>query len=187
MKHFFGFLRDQPFWADLGLFMLVATHFAMTTLGYLPNVWAAIADPSNQQAAQTLYLAWLQPAATVAGFAGVVVVFGLTASSDRFKTFRANAGRSLRRTWVSSSLSGFEAVALAVAAPMVSIAGLLNVAPFLFELALLLFLHGALRLIWILSGLIGIVGADDIKATGEKQPYPLDRLPYKNGVDRRAG
>jgi len=186
VKHVIGFLRDQPFWVDLGLVVLVGAHFAATTLGYLPNVWAALADPSKQGAAQALYLAWLQPAAIVAGFAGVVVIFGLTASSDRFKTFRATAGRSLRRTWVSSSLSGFEAVALAVAAAMVSIAGLANLAPFLFELALLLLLHGALRLIWILAGLIGIVRADDIKATDEKRTYKLDRLPYK-GDDRKVG
>lgn len=180
-----GFLRGQPFWIDGGILILVALHFIATLLGWTPNVWRALSEPSAQSQAQAIYLGVLQPAAIVAGFAGVVVVFGLTASSDRFKRFRAQAGRSLRRTWVSSSLSGFEAVALAVVAALLSVSGLMLVAPFAFEASLLLLLHGSIRLVWILSQMIGIVRADDVTATEKATEFKLSSLP--NNEDKKAG
>lgn len=175
-----GFLRGQPFWIDGTIVVLVAVHFAATWLDWIPNVWVAFRDATNQAAAQAIYLGTLGPAAIVAGFAGVVVVFGLTAPSDRFKAFRANAGRSLRRTWVASTLSGFEAVALSLGAAMLSVAGLTLLAPFAFEASCLLLLHGALRLIWILAQMIGIVRADDIVSTDKSKTVKLQSLPRRD-------
>lgn len=177
MERFKGFLRGQPYWIDVGILAIVVLHFVGTWLGWLPNVWAALSDPANQEQAQAIYLGMLGPAAIVAGFAGVVVVFGITASSDRFKQFRAKAGRSLRRTWVASSLSGFGAVALAIAAALLSVSGLMLEAAFAFEASLLLLLHGAARLVWILSQMIGIVRADDIVDTDKANTFKLASLP----------
>lgn len=177
MERLKGFLRGQPFWVDGLLVGLVAAHFVATWYEWIPNVWAALSEPSAQQSAQEIYLGMLGPAAIVAGFAGVVVVFGITASSDRFKRFRAQAGGALRRTWVSSSLSGFEAVGFAVAAALLSVSGLLMAAPFAFEASLLLLLHGAIRLIWILAQMIGIVRADDVVSTDEANSFKLASLP----------
>jgi len=179
-----GFLRGQPFWIDGGIVALVGVHLYATWREWIPNVWEALSEPANQSQAQAIYLGMLGPAAIVAGFAGVVVVFGITASSERFKRFRAQAGRSLRRTWVSSSLSGFEAVALAVAAALLSVSGLTFIAPFAFEASLLLLLHGSIRLVWILSQMIGIVRADDVVATDEANTFKLSSLP---GNKKKAG
>lgn len=175
-----GFLRGQPFWIDAAILFLVTVHFVATWLDRVPNVWVAFREPSNQGAAQAIYLGTLGPAAIVAGFAGVVVVFGLTASSERFKAFRASAGKSLRRTWVASTLSGFEAVALSLGAAMLSVAGLTLIAPFAFEASCLLMLHGSLRLLWILSQMIGIVRADDVVATDKSKTVKLSSLPRRS-------
>jgi hypothetical protein len=183
MERLKGFLRGQPFWIDIGIVVLVGVHFVASWLEWVPNVWTALSDPANQEAARSIYLGMLGPAAIVAGFAGVVVVFGLTATSDRFRTFRANAGNSLRRTWVSSSLSGFEAVALSVAAALLSVAGLPLLAAYVFEASLLLLLHGSLRLVWILAQMIGVVRADDVVSTDRAKTYRIDRLP----PNRKAG
>ncbi|MCU1584345.1 MAG: preprotein translocase subunit SecD [Microbacteriaceae bacterium] len=178
MKRIGRFLREQPFYVDLALLALVAVHFWATQMGRIPNVWGGLAV-SSQGPVQSLYLALLGPAAIVAGFAGVVVVFGLTATSARFQAFRASAGTSLTRTWVASTLAGFEAVVLLVAATVCSIASSAWLAPWLFELALLVMAHGAARLIWILSQLIRIVRADDIKSTDDANVYPVSDLPFR--------
>lgn len=177
MERLKGFLRGQPFWLDGAIVVVVAAHFLVSWLDLIPNVWTALSDPANQDAARSIYLGMLGPAAIVAGFAGVVVVFGLTAASDRFRAFRANAGKSLRRTWVSSSLSGFAAVALSVAAALFSVAGLPLLAAYIFEASLVLLLHGSVRLLWILSQMIGIVRADDVTQTDKSKTFRLDRLP----------
>jgi len=183
MERLKGFLRGQPFWIDGGIVVLVGLHFVASWLDRIPNVWAALSDPKQQEAARAIYLGMLGPAAIVAGFAGVVVVFGLTAGSERFRMFRANAGDSLRRTWVSSSLSGFEAVGLSVAAALLSVSGLPLLAAYVFEASLLILLHGSLRLVWILAQMIGIVRADDVVATDKGKTYRIDRLP----PNRKAG
>ncbi len=176
MERLKGFLRGQPYWVDGGIIALVALHFYATFAEWIPNIWEALTDGARQSQAQAIYLGILGPAAIVAGFAGVVVVFGITASSERFRRFRAQAGRSLRRTWVSSSLSGFEAVALSVTAALLSVSGLLLAAPFAFEASLLLLLHGSIRLVWILSQMIGIVRADDVVATDKSNTFKLSNL-----------
>lgn len=182
MRWMRGVLRGQPFWIDGFAIVLVGLHFVATWRGWTPNVWAALSEPTAQSAAQAIYLGMLGPAAIVAGFAGVVVVFGITASSERFRKFRAKAGKSLRRTWVSSSLSGFEAVGFSVAAALLSVSGLTLLASFAFEASLLLLIHGTLRLIWILAQMIGIVRADDVVATDQASSFKLSSLPGNKKV-----
>jgi hypothetical protein len=179
MERLRSFLRGHPFWIDGAIVVLVTAHLFATWHKLIPNVWTALSEPANQTAAQAIYLALLGPAAIVAGFAGVVVVFGVTASSDRFKRFRAQAGSSLRKTWVSSSLSGFVAVAFALSAAILSVSGLTLPAPFAFEAGALILAHGAIRLLWILSQMIGVVRADDIVATDQANTFKLSNLPQR--------
>ena len=49
-------------------------------------------------------------------------------------------------------------------------------APFLFELAVVLLVHGALRLIWLLSELVRIVAADDKLVTEIERVVPLSQI-----------
>lgn len=178
------FARDQPFRLDAGLLALVVVHGLATQFRLIPNLWEGLAFADPQTDVQALYLGVLGAAAIVAGFAGVVVVFGLSAQSPRFQTFRATAGKTLARIWVASTLSGFEAVALCVAATVASLAGFGWLGPWLFELSLLFLLHGTVRLVWILRHLIKIVSADDIKAHVKSQQRPVAQLPFakKNGT-----
>ena len=89
MKQVKAFVSDQPFKVDLLLFCLTILHLGLTHAGFVPNVWTGLLG-SDQGPTQALYLGVLQPAAVVAGFAGVVVIFGLTSNTERF---RANSSR----------------------------------------------------------------------------------------------
>jgi len=183
MRRLRAFVREQPFWVDLIALALVGVHATLTALGWLPNVWAVLEGSKRVEGAQALYLGMLGPAAIVAGFAGVVVVFGLSAGSTRFSEFRAKAGQSLKRTWVASTLAGFEAAGLCTAATVINwIDEIQWLAPFAFELALWLLLHGSGRLVWILSEMIGITRADDVKATDEAKVYPVSHLPFRRNA-----
>ncbi|MDY7542586.1 MULTISPECIES: hypothetical protein [unclassified Cryobacterium] len=174
-----AFIRDQPFWVELALAAFVSVHFFLTVLNWIPNIGLGLINNADQGQVQALYLALLGPAAIVAGFAGVVVVFGLSASSPRFEKFRADAGPALPRTWVASTLSGFEAGAFCVLAAMFNVVGMPWISPSLFALALLVLSHGALRLIWVLSEMIRIVRADDIVNTAAANVYPMAKLPFR--------
>lgn len=182
MKRVHDFLREQPFRIDALLAGIVVVHATLTFLGLSPNFWAALSGPQNLADAQAIYLAILGPASIVAGFAGVVVVFGLSAGSARFRKFRSQAGQSLKRTWVASTLSGFVAAALCIVASVLNLTDWSPGAPFILELALLILSHGALRLIWILSEMIGITRADDIRATDEANKFPVSQLPFQKKI-----
>lgn len=182
MKRVRRLLREEPFKVDAILAVAVAVHATLSLLGVLPNIWAALSGARNLAEAQAIYLAILGPASIVAGFAGVVVVFGLSAGSSRFRKFRSMAGASLKRTWVASTLSGFVAAALCVVASVVNLTDWSGVAPFLLELSLLVLAHGAIRLVWILSEMIGITRVDDAKATDEASKFPVSRLPFQKKV-----
>lgn len=182
-------LHDHPFRVDVAVLALVAIHWALTVPTYparwkipsLPNLWSGIAT-AEPGTARDLYAAMLGPSAIVAGFAGVVVVFGLTSDAPRFRKFRADAGDSLKRTWVSSSLSGFLAGLAFVLAALLSFAGASESAPFLFEAGLLVLIHGAARLVWILRALIGIKTADDEQAVRQDSEVKLDRMPWNRSA-----
>ncbi|PPH23316.1 hypothetical protein C5C99_01375 [Rathayibacter sp. AY1C4] len=171
------FLRDEPFKVDGGLVLLGVLHWAATQL-WLPNVWLGLASADPQSDVQALYIGVLAAAAVVAGFAGVVVIFGLSAQTPRFQTFRATAGATLGKAWMSTTLSGFEAVALCIAATVVSLAGAAWLGPWLFEISLLVLLHGTARLVWLLRQLIKIVVADDVLAHKASQRRPVAELPF---------
>lgn len=187
-------LHDHPLRVDLALVGIVTVHWmvARTRLLHLahlspvPDVWKALSTASHpaSSGARDLYIAMLGPSAIVAGFAGVVVVFGLTTDSPRFQDFRADAGDALKRTWISSSTSGFVAGLAFVAATLVDLTGHPRSAPYLFEVGLALIIHGAIRLLWILQALIGIKATDDLEAKAKRHQRTQDQMPWNQ---RRAG
>ena len=77
----------------------------------------------------TLFLGTAAAAAILAGFAGVAVVFGLTADGDRVSVFRLEAGKSLRGTWTSTSLAGFAAAGLSLGAAITVVNGRMSLPP----------------------------------------------------------
>jgi hypothetical protein len=171
-------LRDRPLYVSVFVLILVALHVFLTLLGVLPNLWAGVLakDPSVNV---TLFLGTAAAAAILAGFAGVVVVFGLTAEGDRFRVFRVAAGKSLRGNWTSTSLAGFAAAGLSLTASIFAVNGPAVAAPWVFELSLFLMVHGALRTIWILRELVTVVRNEDLLWTKQKGTREITLESFK--------
>ncbi|WP_145984143.1 MULTISPECIES: hypothetical protein [unclassified Pseudonocardia] len=115
-------------------------------------------------------------AALVAGFAGVVLVFTIGAASPRLRTFRHRGGGSLRRNWIAVVTEPFVATLLGLTAAVTATTTGRGVAPWLFELAVVLLVHAAARLIWILHELVEIVAVDDRILDRKDREVPLDQL-----------
>lgn len=174
-KSFIGycsaFVKDHPGEVNLGLLLIVAVHFALDKIAGFPHIWAMLQSaPLGEQV--SIYLAVLSVSAVVAGFAGVVVVFGLSSQPQAFRRLRAQAGSALTRNWISVSNSGFISSGLALISVLVLYSAWKPIAVWFFELAILVCCNGVLRLLWLLKSLIRIVQADDIRLTqqeGEKK------------------
>lgn len=119
-------------------------------------------DPSPVSA---VYLGLSAVAAISAGFAGVIIVFGLTSESIVFRNFRRRSGTRLSANWTSVIASAFIASALSLGAALVQLLDRPFVANVLFELGCLLLLHSAVRSVWVMRLLLQLVSVDDHNKT----------------------
>ena len=119
-----------------------------------------------------LSLGMLTVAGIMAGFVGVVVVFGLQASAPVFVRFRVAAGQSLGRNWLVLIATGFVSTAAAMAA---AVAYSLDVVALGFGALLfsvLLSVHAALRMLWLVRVLIEAVRLDDTEKLSPSKTKP---------------
>lgn len=159
MKRLAALIQDHPALVSLLAFLLVAFHLVLAVLGRIPNTWAPLT--ASADVGISIYLGAASAAAIVAGFAGVVVVFGLTASGVRFRQLRLRGAASLSRNWTSASVSGFAAAGLSLAAAVLASLGAGQWSPWFFEWSMLLLLHGTVRIIWLLRALMAVVQTED--------------------------
>ncbi|WP_280300844.1 hypothetical protein [Nocardia neocaledoniensis] len=123
----------------------------------------------------SVYLGVASVGAIYAGFAGVIIVFGLTPSSNLFRTFRIQAGDRMVSNWISIVSSAFVAAGTSLAAAFLEANGQRFLASFLFELGVLLLLHSSLRSIWVMRILLILVRADDTSAQQRDRTERLGR------------
>ncbi|GAA1404038.1 hypothetical protein [Oerskovia paurometabola] len=173
-----AFLQDRPRGVTVSLILLVAAHAVLAH--FLPSLdfWDALREPSESsvQNTVTIYLSLSGASALAAGFAGVVIVFGLGSTSVKFLTFRVRAGRSLRRNWTSVIGSSFAAAGGATVAALLAVSGELWIAAWVFELGLVLVIHPVIRMVWLLWVLMGVVESDDAVVISAQNRVPLDDL-----------
>ena len=168
---------DHPWMVNAGVLVVVACHAVATQLSWIPNVWSTFL--ASQSANQSdLYLGFVGIAGIVAAVAGIVVVFGLTSTSLRFREFRVQGGQSLARNWSSTTASGLVAAGFAFLASVAAYTGIAWAGPWLLETAILLTAHASVRLIWLLRGMINIIRADDVAVVAESKKRKTSSMPW---------
>lgn len=172
---------DHPFWVALGLMVAVVGHAVLTLPWRWLDPYKSLVLDANTGTAVTLYLGTAAAAAIVAGFAGVVIVFTIGSEARRVRVFRFLSGKTLQRAWMAVVAEPFAATLLGLVAAMVQVTSAKRVAPWLFELGLVLLVHGATLLLWLLRELVEIVYAEDFEADAKDREIPADSLfPAKN-------
>lgn len=186
MASFTGVLRSKPQLVDGAILVAVLLHLALFLV--IPNFrffLRPLASPDKGDWVHDLYLGLLGPASIIAGLAGVVITFALSSMSERFKVLRAQGGKALQRTWISSSLSALLAALAGIIASMLLISGQAELATFFFEAALLWLAHGAIRLLWILYKLIGVQRIDDLVEADSNSGFKHSEFPVGRGAGAR--
>lgn len=136
-------------------------HYVLMLFNRLPVPLGA-----EQENADSLliavYVGLSAAAAIAAGFAGVVIVFGLTSQSPVFVRFRQKAGARMRGNWISIISSAFSAAGLGLGAAVAAIAGWSSAGIVMCELGAALLIHSAIRTVWVLLVMIDLVEIDDL-------------------------
>jgi len=156
-----GYLLDRPSTVTFLLGLIVAMHFFASWLWFPfispASLFYAVPEQDFPNAVASLAIGLAAVAAMVGGFAGVVVVFGLSSADERFRLVRINASTSLRRNWMSIVTTPLAAAFGAIVAATLATASLTSPALWILEVCLLLAAHGAVRLIVLLNELVRVV------------------------------
>lgn len=156
-----GRLLDNPSAVTITLGAIVAVHFSVSRLWFPEispsNLFFAVGADDLPNAISSLALGVAAVAAMVGGFAGVVVVFGLSNEDERFRLVRIKASTSLRRNWMSIVTTPLAAAFGAIIAAALATAWWTGAAVWILEACLLLAAHGAVRLVILLSELVRVV------------------------------
>lgn len=179
---------DHPFWVALALMVGVAGHAVLSLPWRWLDPYKSLVVDANTDTAVTLYLGAAAAAAIVAGFAGVVIVFTIGSEVRRVRAFRFRSGKPLQRAWMAVVAEPFAATLLGLVAAMAQLTSGRRVAPWLFELGLVLLVHGAILLLWLLRELVEIVYAEDVEADVKDREILADSLfPGQHGDQWRSG
>lgn len=173
-----GWFIDHPRGTNLIIGGLVVCHFVLAWFWSTANFWTEVLPEKSDPVA--IALALVTAGALLAGFAGVVVVFGLQNTSERFRRLRRQGGDELTQNWSSMSSSGFWTMGLAIASALAFSAQQSFAGAAFLEAALLILSHGSIRLIWMLRRLIAVVSTDDDVADRRDRTVSTDSMPFMN-------
>jgi hypothetical protein len=100
-------------------------------------------------------------AAIAAGFAGAIIVFGISSDSVIMQAFRKKTGNALRANWKSVIASSFASAVLGLfGATLIAAHWIWLAAPTLL-LGVLLLLHSLTRMVWLFGVLLNLVATQD--------------------------
>lgn len=165
VRQFLSFLLDHPSVVTCGLIGLVILQWLLSWTWFpwlSPLQWALDVPEANRpDAFASLATGVAGVAAMVGGFAGVVVVFGLSSNDERFRQVRLKASTSLRRNWTSIVTTPLFAAFGAMGAAALATGRHETSSLWVLEACVLLAAHGALRLVVLLAALVKVVHASD--------------------------
>lgn len=182
-----GFAQDFP--------LVVNTSFGFAVLAYWVATWKwhhvnipwlldSVAEPDQ---VMTLHLGIAALAAMVAGFSGVVVIFGL-GDSTRLRRLRQSGGRRLHANWISVVAVSFAGAFLAVGCAGLALGGQPEPSLWIGLYALLLVGHGSVRLIWLLGALAQVTrGEDEDRTRAENTVTSTELFAAARAARKAAG
>ncbi|WP_139347694.1 hypothetical protein [Nocardia donostiensis] len=164
LKKIWNFVGDWP-GVVTGVIVVVAASHAIVarSLGW-PWILPPNAGKVESSVVVSVYLGVASVGAIYAGFAGVIIVFGLTPSSRLFRNFRIQAGARMVSNWISIISWAFLAAGGSLVASFLESIGFRFVASFLFEFGVMLLIHSSIRSVWIMRLLLELVRVDDSAA-----------------------
>lgn len=154
-----GKVKDYPAAVSGLVAAVVALHWGLyDQVHVFPDVEDGMAEFAD---AWQIYLGFAGVVAVTAGFASVVIVFALSATSKPFQTLRLRGGDRLASNWISPTAVCLGAAFGSVVCSVLAGTGHGVVAYWAFEFLLLLSATSGLRLLWLMRTIIRLVRRDD--------------------------
>ncbi|MFL6109487.1 MAG: hypothetical protein ACJ72L_21185 [Marmoricola sp.] len=143
-------MKDFPGLVTAGVWSLVIVHFVLVRVHRVNGLPDSLVKADG---AAALYIGAAAVVAVLAGFSGVIIVFGLTPGVAALQQMREAGGDRLRANWVSLVSTPIAAALLYLLAATLATAGKPHAAGWPFEVASAFTLVGALRTMWLFKRL----------------------------------
>lgn len=173
--------RDFPRLTSTVLGVVVIGHLFLARRLDALDLPGQLLAASTPEALLAIALGVAGLAALVGGFAGVVIVFGVGTEHPRFRLLRQRGGGPLAANWISVVVDALLSAFMAITAAVTIAAGQGRAGLWLAEVALLLAAHGSIRLVWLLSQLVRVVGAHDADEAVQQRVVPSDNVVRRLG------
>jgi hypothetical protein len=168
--------EDYPMLVNLGAGVLLGLYWLATRWWPEGSIPRALGRTVKSEVLLALALGAAGVATMTAGFAGVVIIFGLSGGGPRFRKLRQAGGQRLLANWVSVVAVSFTAAFLAVAVGVAALADWRQEAVWGFLFVCLLAAHGAARLVWLLTALAQVVKRTDKDEQIEEDAVHIDDI-----------
>ncbi|WP_128383022.1 hypothetical protein [Mycobacteroides abscessus] len=151
--------------------IIITAFLVVATASYRVLVWRQILPPflehtlanTELSVSVAIALGLASVAAIAAGFAGAIIVFGISADSAIMRSFRAKTEHLLRPNWKSVIGSAFMSAILGLFCAYFLAADWIWLAAPALALGTLLLLHSIIRMIWLFGVLLSLVTTQDQK------------------------
>lgn len=153
--------QDHPAAVNLGILLAVVAQAVSTVGSGTLDLPTRIIEHSRPEAISAFAVEAAAVAGVVAGFAGVLVIFGLGTDSARFRILRQRGGGRLLANWTSVVAVSLLGAFAFVGSGLLVLADSKWLGLWLTEFAVLVTAHGAVRLVWLLRALASVVAGQD--------------------------
>ncbi|BBY38467.1 hypothetical protein MMAN_26010 [Mycobacterium mantenii] len=158
-----AFIENRPIVVTASLTTVVAAWRILAWRKVLPSPLEYLLSHTDLSVTVAIALGLASVAAVAAGFAGFIIIFGISSDSSIMRAFRAKTELYLRPNWKSIISNAFLAAVLGLACAVFLAAHWIWVAAVSLALGALLLVHSMVRMVWLFGILLALVSTQDQK------------------------
>lgn len=154
-------LEDRPFFITLMMLLAIIVHAIVAELYDIPSPVECLLKEMGDEKGVSVVLGLSAVAAIAAGFAGAIIVFGISGDSKIMRRFRLKTAHALRANWVSVIGSSFLSAVLSLIASSFIAVHWFELAAPIVAFGFLLLIHSLIRMMWLFGVLLNLVATQD--------------------------
>jgi hypothetical protein len=156
-------LETKPFSVTLTVGGIAVVWRVLVWKEKAPPVIEEVLAKTEPDVSVAIALGLASVAAIAAGFAGAIIIFGISADSPIMRAFRAKTSDYLKANWKSVIGSSFLSAIVGLACAFALAAEWFWLAAPLLVFGLLLLIHSIVRMVWLFGVLLTLVSTQDQK------------------------
>ncbi|QDM56387.1 RexB family abortive infection protein [Gordonia phage Sidious] len=163
MRKILKILEARPYVVTVAIVVLGIAEFVTAQRDWFTSAVGNLLRDASDGAGVAVALGMSSVAAIVAGFVGVIVVFGLGSDNAIIISFRHRTGSVMRSNWISVIGSSFASAILGFVGAILLAASSYQLAGAVLCVGMLLLCHAIIRTLWLFGVLMTVIATGDAR------------------------